>query len=94
MDPHWRIQYYQTFQDHINYDFCGKLENFDQDIKTVFSKINKNYSKYMLPIRLHSTEANNLLEQYYCPELIKKVQEKYAKDFEYFGYSFEFRDAF
>ncbi len=94
MDNHWRIQYYQTFQDHINYDFCGKLENFDQDIKTVLSKINKNYSKYMLSRRTHSTEANNLLEQYYCSELIKKVQEKYAKDFEYFNYSFEFRDAF
>jgi hypothetical protein len=94
MDPHWRIQYYQTFQDHINYDFCGKLENFDQDIKTVLSKINKNYSKYMLSIRTHSTQANNLLEQYYSSELIKKVQEKYSKDFEYFGYSFELRDAF
>lgn len=89
MNPHWRTQFYQTFQENIEYDFIGKVENLGEDLKTVLSKINPNYQSFLSNERRHATGSNNLLEQYYTPQLIKQVQEKFEKDFKYFGYSFE-----
>jgi len=87
MNPHWRIQYYQTFQDTIKYDFIGKLENYNKDIQYVLSKIVNNFSQYISDERRHATKANTLINKYYTPKIIKMVQKKYAIDFEYFKYS-------
>jgi hypothetical protein len=93
MDPHWRVQYYQTFQDTIKYDFIGKLEFFDRDILAVMMNINTDFDKYMTNELRHSTKAVEFLDKYYTPSLADKVKAKYMKDFEFFNYSDELSDA-
>ena len=39
MNPHWRTQYHQTYQENIKYDYIGKIENFTNDIKNILNKI-------------------------------------------------------
>lgn len=90
MDPHWRIQYYQTFQDSIKYDFQGKVENFDRDFEFVLKTLNRDYQKYISQEVRHASKANDLVETYYTPSLIKKVKAKFALDFDYFEYSYDF----
>lgn len=89
MNPHWRIQYYQTFQENISYDFIGKIENFSEDIKIVLKTINPNYQQFMTTEKRHATNANQLLKTYFTPSLVKLVQQIYEKDFIFFGYDFD-----
>lgn len=94
MNSHWRIQYYQTFQDSIAYDFIGKIENFSEDLKVVLNRINPDYKRFMSNERRHATHANSLLTAYYTPTLINLVQQIYEKDFIYFGYDFDIQKAY
>lgn len=94
MNPHWRIQYYQTFQDSIKYDFIGKVENFDRDFEFVLKSLCQNYKKYLTKEIRHASRAKDLLQQYYTPPLIKKIQEKFALDFDYFQYDREFESIY
>lgn len=86
MDRHWRTQYYQTFQKGIDYDFIGKFESFDKDLFSVLGTISHNYKPYLTNVLGHITGADDKLEKFYTKSLKKKVYEKYAIDFEYFGY--------
>ena len=86
MDLHWRVQYYQTFQDSVDYDFIGKLENFENDCAYVFSKIREDYADYYRSERRHATNSEKLLSKFYSDDLTEKVFNKYKIDFEYFGY--------
>ena len=86
MDVHWRIQYYQTFQDTINYDFIGRMENFQLDCRYVFSKIRDDYANYYRSELRHATSSAALLGELYNDNLKEKVFNKYKIDFEYFGY--------
>lgn len=86
MDPHWRIQYYQTFQDVISYDYIGRMENFTNDCKYVFGRVTNNYEKYYRNEVRHATNSSGLLNKYYNSSIQKKVFKKYEIDFEYFGY--------
>lgn len=90
MNLHWRVQYYQTFQDSIEYKFIGKLERFENDIAHVFSKIRRDYADYYRPEIRHATNSDKLLNKYYSDDLQEKVFNKYKIDFEYFGYSESF----
>ena len=93
LNDHWNIQYYQTFQNAIKYDFIGKVENFDRDFAFVLNTVNKDYQKYVSKEQRHASGADERLSAYYTPALIAKVRDKYALDFEYFGYSFDFEDC-
>lgn len=86
MDPHWRIQYYATFQEGINYDFIGKFENFEIDFKKAINQTNVDFEKYYTIQNGHATKANEQLKTYYTTELVEKVYQKYQIDFDYFGY--------
>lgn len=87
MDPHWRPQYYQTLQEHIEYDLIGKFENIDNDLPKVLKEIfGRKYKKYITEITKHKTNANSKVDQYYTDEIKDMVYETYKKDFEYFGY--------
>ena len=59
MDTHWRIQYYQTFQDSINYDFMGKLENFTEDFVFVLDKLSIDHEKFLSDERRHAKGADD-----------------------------------
>lgn len=86
MDPHWRTQYYQTFQHAINYDFIGKFENFTNDLNHILSKVTDDYNRFITTENRHARGANDLLTEFYTPKLKEIVREKFAIDFDYFGY--------
>jgi hypothetical protein len=86
MNPHWRIQYYQTFQDTIEYDYIGRMETFFDDCVYVFSKIKDNYREYFRSEKRHATNSDRLLKEYYTDSIKEMVFNKYRKDFEYFGF--------
>ena len=86
MNPHWRVQYYQTMHDSIEFDFVGRMENFQEDCISVFSKINGSYADYYSPEVRHATNSNALLHKYFDDKLTEKVYEKFKIDFRHFGY--------
>ena len=78
MDIHFRPQY--TFIPE-NPDYVGKIENMQEDFKTLCDKIGINCEL------LHENKTNPTdLKDYYTPEIVKKVVKIYQKDFELFGY--------
>ncbi|MBD0335928.1 MAG: sulfotransferase family 2 domain-containing protein [Cyanobacteria bacterium Co-bin13] len=87
MDPHWRLQYYQTFQEAIRFDFVGKYESFGKDLQAVGEKISPNFSKYFLHERRNSTSSANKFANFYTADLMERVYRLYELDFAHFGYS-------
>ena len=81
MNPHWRPQHLNIFDGVIDYDFIGHLESFAEDISTVSEATG-------LPIeavvRRNTLEPRNLFEG--RPDLVRRVEVIYSKDFELFGY--------
>lgn len=88
MDPHWRIQYYQTFHDTIAYDFVGRFEAFDADLRHIGRRISPDFDRYYKTEDRHRTAAAVNLESYYSDALQRRVYSIYRKDFEAFAYPF------
>lgn len=88
MDSHWRVQYYQTFQDTLSFGFVGRFETFDADFRHVGSLISPDFQRYYTTEDRHRTSANVNLARYYSGELQRRVYEIYRQDFEAFGYAF------
>jgi len=86
MDPHWRHQYYQTFQDSIQYDFIGKFEQFDAHLNEALHRITPEYTHYLSTEDRHSQDTAEALDQYYTPQLREQVYRCFEKDFQYFKY--------
>jgi len=79
MDIHFRPQY--TFIPETP-DFLGKFENIQNDYNIICKKLGINYSELLHENKTDKTRFND----YYTPEIIKKVVKIYKKDFELFGY--------
>jgi hypothetical protein len=66
-------------------DFIGKLENFDEDIHKVFSRIGVDLER--IPRKNRSRHQH--YSTFYTPETEMIVRERFERDIEYFGYEFE-----
>lgn len=86
MDPHWRIQYHQTFQDKISYDFMGRVERLKDDLHVVGEKLRVDIGAYYSEEIRHMTSARDYIDDFFTTEIRRKVAAKYAIDFEYFAY--------
>ena len=86
MDPHWRVQYYQTMQAGIAYDFIGRFENFQDDIRTIGARLSPNFGQYLIIERLNAPRLPGNDGDILTPELKDIVNNTYRKDFEFFGY--------
>ena len=65
-------------------DFLGRFENFENDFSYVCNYLN--IPDLKLP---HINKRNrNRYTEYYDDETREIVEEKYARDIEYFGYKF------
>ncbi|MGO9743365.1 MAG: sulfotransferase family protein [Roseiarcus sp.] len=87
MDPHWRVQYYQTFQTAIQYDLIGKLEDLPAVIDRVTAALGEGFRECFTEELRHKTDASSLHDKYMTMELLDEIYEKYRIDFEYFGYT-------
>jgi hypothetical protein len=87
MDPHWRIQYFNIYCDRIRYDRFLKFENYEEEFGTLMQQL---FGRSELRnVRKGRHKAELQLTDYYTPELARAVREKYAIDFETFGYATE-----
>lgn len=86
MNPHWRLQYYQTFQDQFSYDFIGRFESIESDLKQAMSSISNDFETYWGVEKRHATNSGELAKQFYTADLEQRVFELYRQDFDTFGY--------
>jgi hypothetical protein len=85
MDKHWRPQFYQSFAAFCDLDFVGKLETFDDDVKTVSERVGIDLSR-VTKVAPHATNAVEKLARYYTPDISAMVAGTYGIDFLHFGY--------
>ena len=86
MDPHWRIQYHQTFQDQIDYDFVGRFESLEDDLKSILGRITPEYVNYWGVENRHATGSSSQILEFYDQNTEEQVYEIYRKDFDTFNY--------
>jgi len=87
MDPHWRIQYHNIYCDRIRYDHFVRFENYEEEFGALMQRFFGRSD--MRNVRKGQHKAELKLADYYTPEIARAVREKYAVDFEMFGYSRE-----
>jgi len=84
-NPHWRPQHNLLKPHIINYTFVGKFENFEDDLVALNSLLG-NILPPLVTRAPHQTRASEKEENFYTPDLRRKVEEIYIKDFESFAY--------
>lgn len=90
MDEHWQPQTYYMGYEFTNYNFVGRVENFDRDIQDVFKKIDAPEYLYR-HIEGKMNVSQKPKSNFWTDELAERVYEKYKSDFEIFGYE---RDSY
>jgi hypothetical protein len=85
--------------DNVAVDFIGRFENVEADFEAVLIKLHQTHP--LPPRKFWALPKKNMSQGvdprwprqhysfYYNDELIEKVREVYAKDIEYFGYTYE-----
>lgn len=86
-DVHWRPQFDNIFFNNVRLDYIGKVENFDQDISTIFSRLFSESERLDGTWTPHATRAQEKLRKHYGDVEVELVLKKYANDFAAFGYS-------
>ncbi|MDY6940908.1 MAG: sulfotransferase family protein [Cyanobacteriota bacterium] len=90
MNPHWKLQTYLLGWGIIEYDFVGRLENFDRDFTTVLQKIQGSSEDSELKIESrmeHSTKASSKIQKFYDRALQELAFNIYESDFKNLNYS-------
>ena len=85
-DLHWREQTLVLQPDIIRYDFIGRFEQFDRDIRQVFHRIGPDAETWWHREDRHGTGASQRMDAFYTPDVRARVHAIYAADFETFGY--------
>ena len=89
MNPHWRPQYYQTFQSTIQFDFIGRFETFSSDFDQVLTVVSQGDKPSLEVEARHKTAAAEKMNTYYNDYLIDMVSQIYKVDFDAFGYNLQ-----
>lgn len=85
-NPHWSLQTEVLCYDHMNYNYVGKVENFDSDYRFVLGKIGApQFCFDRLGDRINNTPQIEL-SAVYCHETAAIVYELYRETFEILGY--------
>lgn len=86
MDLHWRVQYYQTMQAGIKFDFIGRFEKFSDGMRVLEQRISPQIAACLPAAARNSTAAEAQVERYLTADLKSAIYRKYQPDFEHFGY--------
>jgi hypothetical protein len=90
INGHWRTQVITLAMHHkegaMEYDFFGKLENVDKDLRGVQKRLGLEETKLS---KEHETAAYDYKLYYQNTKTIDMVGEYYKADVEAFGYEFE-----
>lgn len=87
MNRHWKVQYYNIYCDVIRYDHFVKFENFEDEFRKVMARFGAKTE--IRSVHKGQSNAGTKIAANYTPEIAKRVREKFALDFESFGYSTE-----
>ena len=99
-NSHWRVQSDDILFDRVDFDYVGKFENLAQEMSR-FSQaiwgVQRDEMDIVGPRDTNSspqvTNAGSRLRDYYTPELVDLVQERYRADFKNFEYPLELPEA-
>ncbi len=85
MDRHWYHQNRSIHHDFIDFDFIGRVEDFDADMEHVFQEIGAEDFEWSRT-KLNSSGKITNYADFFNPELEEKFVSVFAEDFETFGY--------
>jgi hypothetical protein len=91
MDRHWRVQSDEVLADVVGLDFVGKFENLNNDLCSLEQYLfgRKAFDRSTLKefnASPASTGSDGRVQGYYDVDLVKRVVERFERDFELFGY--------
>lgn len=87
MDRHWMPQWMLTSANVIEYDFIGKLESFDDDLRYVFSILKLDIDEYYKYYAPHRNKVGTSIEDHLDDqEVLDKINNIYGEDFKIFDY--------
>lgn len=91
MDWHWMPQSRLIMPDIIHYDFIGKLENYNEDMRTVLTRLNTSPDiiDKLLSVSLNKTKkkSNNRLQ--ISSSTAEMIQHRFSDDFMNFDYDID-----
>ncbi|QZY28147.1 sulfotransferase family protein [Nocardioides coralli] len=84
MDPHWRPQHVNLLHPLVAYDRVGRVESFDADLQ----RIRDEAGLPALPWERRNSSRHQTPESVYAnrPDLVRRAERIYEKDFELYGY--------
>lgn len=84
MNPHWRPQHINLMHPVVSYDRIGRVENFEADLEG----IRKEAGLPHVPLGSRNASMHATKDSVYDgrPDLVRRVEQIYAKDFELYGY--------
>jgi hypothetical protein len=71
----------------IKYDHFARFEQIEDELSAFMSRYRGDAE--IRSVHKNQSGAGRQVADYYTPELAKRVRDKYAIDFEYFGYPTE-----
>jgi hypothetical protein len=82
IDPHFRPQFYNVRPDLISYDFLGRVESLDHDIKYIMEKLRERGVSLDLP----AVARKNVSKGGYSPteSQVRKLEVLFSKDYDLF----------
>ena len=82
IDPHFRPQFYNVRPDLISYDFLGRVESLDHDIKYIMEKLRERGVSLDLP----EVARKNVSKGAYSPteSQVRKLEVLFSKDYDLF----------
>ncbi len=83
MDRHWRPQVHQCMLDAIPFNFAGRFENLEADLRSVVERLGHSDVAHHAP---HATKASERFAEFYDQECLDLANEIYAEDFDRLGY--------
>ncbi len=84
MNPHWRPQHINLLHPLVAYDHVGRLESFEADL----ARIQEEAALPRVPIKSRNVSSRPCADSVYDGrrDLVRRVEQLYATDFELYGY--------